>query len=436
MARKKAKKPAAPAKVSPEKYIQTKARSLPLNECLINPDWQVSGLATILISRLQPSGNLTIGVYLVDVFCLGLKNTHHYFNETEYIYEYEIIDLVFTSQDYEPCKYVLAHNIIYGAIEYADDLGFRPNKDFAVSQYVLEDDDDQVELMELEFGKDGKPCYIVGPYDNASLITGKLKATVGEGNFTVIHPEANLFGEDYFEDEEWEEEDDFDPYEDVTEDRPDPYQVQLLLPPGNPSGDPSSSREITYTVTHDAVRDERYKAYYKALGEDEVERLFALTANKPQEAIPVLQELITQYPHFPTLQNYLSVAYQTAGREAESGDLVEEMYRAFPDYLFTRLSYANQFLHKGDLDRVAEIMENKFEIKEFFPEREVFHFSEILYFYALVGEYLLAKGGPEKALPYLDLMLAVDPKHPLTDRLGLKVMPYVMEEMQKKLLGE
>lgn len=100
-----------------------------------------------------------------------------------------------------------------------------------------------------------------------------------------------------------------------------------------------------------------------------MERLYALTANKPQEAIPVLQELIAQYPHFPTLQNYLSVAFQNAGREAESGDLVKEMYRAFPDYLFARLNYAHQLLHQGDLDRVAEVMENKLEIREFYPER-------------------------------------------------------------------
>ena len=60
--------------LSPKKKI-LQARGYPIHECRINPSWQKKGLATILISRRQPDGNLAFGIFLVDIFCLGLKNT-------------------------------------------------------------------------------------------------------------------------------------------------------------------------------------------------------------------------------------------------------------------------------------------------------------------------------------------------------------------------
>lgn len=58
-------------KLSPENYIRQKARSLPIYECWITSNWKNSGLASICISRIHSNGNLTLGMYLVDLYCLG-----------------------------------------------------------------------------------------------------------------------------------------------------------------------------------------------------------------------------------------------------------------------------------------------------------------------------------------------------------------------------
>jgi len=42
-------------------------------------------------------------------------------------------------------EYLLLHNIIYGAIEFADDLGIKPHKDFDLICHVLEPDDSDEE---------------------------------------------------------------------------------------------------------------------------------------------------------------------------------------------------------------------------------------------------------------------------------------------------
>lgn len=174
-----------------EKYFRTKARELPLHECLINEDWKEKGLATILISKKQPSGNYLIAVYLVDIFCLGVKNAIFHFNMSEHEYE-ETKDKMFAQQPEIPCDIVFAHNLIYGAIDYAEELGFSPQKDFKIAEYALDPDliDDGID--EIEFGKNGKPFYIAGPDDNVNRIIRTLERTVGEDNFNYLSPPRDI----------------------------------------------------------------------------------------------------------------------------------------------------------------------------------------------------------------------------------------------------
>ena len=63
------------------------SRRWPINECIINYSWKRNGLANILISRVQPDDRFVIGAYLVDIFCLGLKNTFCNADITTTIYE-------------------------------------------------------------------------------------------------------------------------------------------------------------------------------------------------------------------------------------------------------------------------------------------------------------------------------------------------------------
>lgn len=58
-----------------KKFIEEKARSLPIGKCYISRGWKEIGIAEIIITRIRPSGNLIAGFYLVDIFCLGLKET-------------------------------------------------------------------------------------------------------------------------------------------------------------------------------------------------------------------------------------------------------------------------------------------------------------------------------------------------------------------------
>jgi hypothetical protein len=175
--------------LSPENYIRQKARNLPIYECRINDNWEKMGSAEIVIARIHTNGNLTLAVYMVDLFCLGVRDTHYRFNTTQEDYK-DLLDMLEKSFDMEKVDYSLVHNIIFAANEYAAELGFKPHKDFTlVAQYLLEEDTEDIELIEIECGRNGKPLFIQSEHiadAGAKRIINQLEKAVGKGNFNVI----------------------------------------------------------------------------------------------------------------------------------------------------------------------------------------------------------------------------------------------------------
>ncbi len=179
---------------SPQAILR-RARSYPLYECLISDNWnkkENSGLVEVLVARKQPDGNICFGVYLIDVYCLGLKNTFANADFSRSRYQSEIRNKVFRAGKPVECSIELAQQMIYQSIEYAEQFGFEPEKDFALSQYLLTPRGELEEPYDLTFGKDGKPFFISGPNDNVARIIRQLEKTAGPGNYDYLA----MFGEE------------------------------------------------------------------------------------------------------------------------------------------------------------------------------------------------------------------------------------------------
>jgi hypothetical protein len=173
------------ATVSIESILRD-ARTFPILECWIAAGWQkYSGLVQIIVARQQPNKKICCGVYLVDMHCLGLKNTFARTNLSRERYQ-EVYDAVDESQTLEECSIELAHQMIYEAIDYAAQFGFKPQSDWAQTQYMLEPRGQLEEPYKLTFGQDGKPFYVSGPYDNVEQIIKQLEETAGHGNYDVV----------------------------------------------------------------------------------------------------------------------------------------------------------------------------------------------------------------------------------------------------------
>jgi hypothetical protein len=164
------------------------SRAFPVLECWINANWQEDslGLVQILLARQQPDGNICYGVYLVDKFCLGLKSTfaNAGFSRTRYLNE--VRNKIFRQMEPQECPIELASQMVYASIDYAAQFGFEPDKDFALSQYVLPPRGELEEPYQLTFGKDGKPFFVAGPYDNSARILKQLEKTAGPGNYHYL----------------------------------------------------------------------------------------------------------------------------------------------------------------------------------------------------------------------------------------------------------
>jgi len=160
----------------------------------------VTGIKQIIVARQKTGGKLVVGFFLIDLFCLGLKDTFY----REFDDEEELEDMIFSELPYEINEQEIdstyAQNLVYGAIEYAEDLGFSPHKEFKVSEYIL-DDVEELEYIEIEFGKDGKPFYLPGDTDNIAKNLMILDANVGKGNYNY----ANAF--DYDDDDDDDDDD-------------------------------------------------------------------------------------------------------------------------------------------------------------------------------------------------------------------------------------
>jgi hypothetical protein len=84
----------------------------------------------------------------------------------------------------------LAQHLVLGAEEYARRLGFRAHKDFRRARRLLGSWEGP---SAITFGRDGKPCYLNGPYDDPRWVLATLERTVGRGGFdyTVSLGEVN-----------------------------------------------------------------------------------------------------------------------------------------------------------------------------------------------------------------------------------------------------
>ncbi len=140
----------------------------PVHAAYIADTFSKQGIGHVIIARAIPDGRIVAGVFLVDVYCLGVKNA---FMMVQSPSDFEnAIEQQFSINDLKPATPACARKLIDDAIAYARDLGFEPHRDFRDASVVLGDIDPAECDQSYTFGKDGKPLYIAGPHDSDAMI--------------------------------------------------------------------------------------------------------------------------------------------------------------------------------------------------------------------------------------------------------------------------
>jgi hypothetical protein len=136
--------------------------SAPIHECLVPDSLFDIGIGNVVVSRRMPNGFIGAAVFLVDVFCLGIKDAFYdVLSPAEY--DYRVSGL--QHETFRAIHPTCARKLVEGAEAYARDLGFTPHPDYQRARQIFGDLDATACPTHYVFGKDGKPFFMSGPYD-------------------------------------------------------------------------------------------------------------------------------------------------------------------------------------------------------------------------------------------------------------------------------
>jgi hypothetical protein len=171
-----------------------KGELLPVAQCLVDVDFakallrnetsEAGGLGLVMVTRSKGYNRFVAATYLIDYWCLGLKDTIPPRNCNDSQYKNLIENSYSPFLGYEEISLEQAQALVWGAIAYAKKLGFEPHRDFEQSKAHL---GELTSEISLKFGHNGKPCYVEGPYDNTTKIINTLRKSVGDGNFDFLY---------------------------------------------------------------------------------------------------------------------------------------------------------------------------------------------------------------------------------------------------------
>lgn len=389
--------------LSPENYIRKKARSLPIHECLVNEEWQEQGFANLVIARIHTNGNITACIYLVDLYCLGVKDTHYLFNSTRLNYHEKIggNDKI----NYTPISYTLAHNIVYAGLEFAEEYGFKPHKDFtSITRFMLEEDTEDVEMIDIECGKDGKPFYVGGPFDDdlkIRKIVAQLEKTAGAGNYDYILPGSE---DEYDEDDEddnfdelsYEEKRDLflDLYarqEDLDVDETDQLDRLIDHIVGNVSDSDLVNQfseeyldDFDFELTQDEVTGEMLGIHDQSI-DKKTGQLFLDTfsiANKDSDkARNLLKKFRNDTPENPA-SYFLELIILREEDSSNYSETLLKYHSKFPEYPLLRVLKANADFFDDEID-VEKTLEN-YTMQSIFAGRTTIHNMEAFNFLSVL----------------------------------------------------
>lgn len=159
------------------------ATRVPQGSCQVGAHFQDSLMAQVYFTRPRGDGNYLFAGFVVDLGCLGVKDTI-----IETCMSRSRLD-EFRARSPEPMTSIsfdYGAKIVEAGVAYARELGFEPHEDFERARLIYADANPENSDEPVECGKDGKPIYAPGPYDNVEFILWKLNAQLGSDGYEFV----------------------------------------------------------------------------------------------------------------------------------------------------------------------------------------------------------------------------------------------------------
>ncbi len=151
--------------------------------------WEL-GIGNVLVSRRLSSGNVGFAMFLVDVYCLGVKDV--FFNILpRAVYDAKIHGSLLDQGPVEHVTPECARKLVEGAVAYARSFELPPHADYRVGRLIFGDISAESCPTQFVFGNDGKPFFCAGPNDHAlrcEEILHTLERACGPDGFHYLLP--------------------------------------------------------------------------------------------------------------------------------------------------------------------------------------------------------------------------------------------------------
>ena len=163
-----------------------RGRRMPFEDAWVQRGWQDNGEARVLLARTQPTDDLLVASFAVDYLCMGIRQSSYAANVERDSLWNESLPRLYDAGPPLTISEELASEIVWGGVEYANGLGFRPVSAFRETQYTLKPADALPMSGAVDFGHNGRPVYIPYPHDNQVAIIRRLIDAVGPDGFDYV----------------------------------------------------------------------------------------------------------------------------------------------------------------------------------------------------------------------------------------------------------
>jgi hypothetical protein len=159
---------------------------LPIQHCFLTEAVFDIGMGTLVLARGATPHHVALSSFLIDVFCLGIKDVMFESVESEDFEMY--MDATDAASPMVPVDPSYARKLMRDLAAWSQSIGFAPHRDFAAVERTFGDVRANASDAVFRFGRDGKPVYIPGPSDTVPLIRRRieqLRKYLGDDGFEL-----------------------------------------------------------------------------------------------------------------------------------------------------------------------------------------------------------------------------------------------------------
>lgn len=159
----------------------------PIHECWVPVELWEAGIGQIIVSRKNGPDEIATGCYLLDVWCLGIKDCFVRLMSTA-DYKELLQKASMMTGELKQVEPAYASTLVYKAREFALQFGFKPHNDFLKAHWMLKNIARDDSLL-FTFGKNNQPLYIPGPHESPAdirRIMHKLDSSLGQEKLLVV----------------------------------------------------------------------------------------------------------------------------------------------------------------------------------------------------------------------------------------------------------